>query len=211
MGYREVPIGTERCLGCNSAVEEGTAICPTCGAPIDVSQFAELELKLKPHLRQARTALGVATAIFATCVLLLAALDAPPATLVTAGFGAVVFGGCCLLSVWRPLAASVIALSIFSALQIAVIAQGHLWMLFQGAVVVALKVILFVLLIGGVRAGLRIRDIRRQTRPGDRKLGAALIAATLVAGVTLGLWVRHEEALAYQADDNPDTVDALQE
>ena len=137
---------------------------------------------------------GVATAIFAMCVLLLAALDAPPATLVTAGFGVGVFGGCCLLSVWRPLAASMIALSVFSALQIAVIAQGHLWMLFQGAVVVALKVILFVLLIGGVQAGLRIRDIRRQTRTGDRKLVAAMIAATWSPASMLGLWVRHQEA-----------------
>src|SRR5258707_12326217 len=93
MGYREVPVGTERCLGCNGAVEEGTAICPTCGAPIDVSQFAELELKLKPHLRQARTALGVATAAFPISVLLLSGLDPHPATQVTAGFGAVAFGG----------------------------------------------------------------------------------------------------------------------
>ena len=109
-------------------------------------------------------------------LLLLASLEAPVPTLVTAGFGVGLFGGCCLLSVWRPLAASVIALSVFSALQIAVIAQGHLWMLFQGAVVVALKVILFVLLIGGVKAGLRIRDIRRQTRPRDRKVVAAIVA-----------------------------------
>ena len=116
---------------------------------------------------------------------------------------------------WRPLAASVIALSVFSALQIAVVAQGHLWMLFQGAVLVALKVILFVLLVGGVKAGLRIRDIRRQTRPRDRALGAALIAATMVAGVTLGLWGRSLEAAAYaayqQIDEGPDTMDAVQE
>jgi hypothetical protein len=214
MGYREIPVGTEKCLGCNGAVEEGTAICPICGAPIDVSQFAELELELKPLLRQARSALAVATGIFAVCFLLLASLMASPATLVTAAFGMALFGGCCLLSAWRPLAASVIALSVFSALQIAVIAQGHLWMLFQGAVIVALKVILFVLLLGGVKAGLRIRDIRRQTRPRDRKIGAALIAATMIAGVTLGLWVRSLEAsayAAYQIDDGPDTMDAVTE
>ena len=105
-------------------MDEGTALCPTCGAPIDVGQFAELELKLKPHVRQARAALAVATAIFAMCFLLLASLDAPAPTLVTAGFGVGLFGGCCLLSAWRPLAASVIALSVFSALQIAVDRAG---------------------------------------------------------------------------------------
>ena len=129
----------------------------------------------------------------------------------TAGFGVGLFGGCCLLSVWRPLAASVIALSVFSALQIAVIAQGHLWMLFQGAVVVALKVILFVLLIGGVKAGLRIRDIRRQTRRHDRKIVAAIVATTMAAGVVLGLWVRQQEMNAYSSDDGPETMDAMHE
>jgi hypothetical protein len=211
MGYREVPVGTEKCLGCGGAVDEGTALCPTCGAPIDVGQYAELEHRLKPHIRQARAALAVATAIFAMCFLLLASLDAPAPTLVTAGFGVGLFGGCCLLSAWRPLAASVIALSVFSALQIAVIAQGHLWMLFQGAVVVALKVILFVLLIGGVKAGLRIRDIRRQTRTRDRKVVAAIVAASVAAGVVLGLWVRHQEADAYPSDDGAEAVDAMQE
>ncbi len=211
MGYREVPVGTEKCLDCGGAVDEGTAICPTCGAPIDVGQYAELELRLKPHVRQARVALAVATAIFSMCFLLLVSLDAPAPTLVTAGFGVGLFGGCCLLSAWRPLAASVIALSVFSALQIAVIAQGHLWMLFQGAVVVALKVILFVLLIGGVKAGLRIRDIRRQTHARDRKLVAAIMAATVAAGVVLGLWVRRHEADAYPSDDGYEAVDAMHE
>lgn len=192
-------------------MEEGTALCPTCGAPIDVGQFAELELRLKPHLRQARAALAVATAIFGMCFLLLVGLEAPAPALVTAGFGVAFFGGSCLLSAWRPLAASVIALSVFSALQIAVIAQGHLWMLFQGAVVVALKVILFVLLIGGVKAGLRIRDIRRQTRRHDRKVVAAVVATTLAAGVVLGLWVRRLEIDAYSSDDAAETMDAMQE
>jgi hypothetical protein len=201
----------ETCLGCNAAVEEGTALCPTCGSPIDVGQFAELELKLKPHVRQARAALGVATALFALCLLLLFSLGAPSATLVTAAFGTILFGGCCVLARWRPLAASVIALAVFSALQIAVVAQGRLWVLFQGSVVVALKVILLVLLVGGVKAGLRIRDIRRETRPRDRKVAAALIGATLAVGIGLGLWVRQQEIAAYSGDDVPDTVDAVRE
>jgi hypothetical protein len=217
MGYREVPVGTETCLGCNTAVEEGTALCPSCGAPIDVGQFAELELKLKPHLRQARSALGVATALFGLCLLLLAALRAPASTVVTAALGTLVFGGCCLLSRWRPLAASLAALSVFSALQIAVIAQGRMWVLFQGSIIVALKVILLVLLVGGVKAGLRVRDIRRETRPRDRKVGAAVVAATLAGGIALGLWVRHQEAVRYQdqvdawEDDGLETVDAVHE
>jgi hypothetical protein len=211
MGYREIPVGTETCLACNTTVEEGTALCTSCGAPIDVGQFAELELKLKPHLRQARTALWVATMLFAVCFLLLLSLGAPPSTLVTAVFGTLLFGGCCLLSARWPLAASVTALSIFSALQIAVIAQGRLWMLFQGSVVVALKVILFVLLVGGVKAGLRMRDIRRETRPRDRRVAATIVGATLAAGVGLGLWVHHQEVAAACADDAPDTMDAVLE
>jgi hypothetical protein len=211
MGYREIPIGTETCLGCNGVVEEGTAICPACGAPIDIGHFAELELKLKPHIGQARTALGVATMLFALCLVLLFAVDAPSSTLVTAAFGTLLFGGCCVMSLRRPLAASVSALAVFSALQIAVIAQGRLWILLQGSVVVALKVILFVLLVGGVKAGLRIRDIRRESRPRDRQVAAGIIAATLGVGIALGLWVRHQEVAAYQDDGPPDTMDAVRE
>jgi hypothetical protein len=211
MGYREVPVGTETCLGCRLAVEEGTALCPACGSPIDISQFAELELKLKPHLRQARTALGVATALFGVCLLLLIMLGAPGPTMATALLGTALFGGCCLLSIRRPLAASLTALAVFSALQIAVIAQGHMWLLFQGTVVVALKVILLVLLVGGVRAGLRVRDIRRQARRSDRLLAAALVAATLVGGVGLGLWIQHVDARVQPTDEASDSMDAVQE
>ena len=211
MGYREIPVATETCLACNTAVEEGTALCTTCGAPIDAGQFAELELKLKPYVRQARAALWAATMLFAVCFLLLFSLGAPPSTLATAVFGTVLFGGCCLLSARWPLAASVTALSIFSALQIAVIAQGRLWMLLQGSVVVALKVILFVLLVGGVKASLRIRDIRRESRPRDRQVAAAIVGATLAAGIGLGLWVHRQEVAAAYAGDQADTVDALPE
>jgi len=212
MGYREIPVGTETCLACNAAVEEGTSLCTACGAPIDVAQFAELELKLKPLVKQARTALWVATILFASCVLLLFSLGAPPSTVGTAVFDTLLFGGCCLLAGRRPLAASVAALSIFSALHIAVIAQGRMWMLFQGSLVVALKVVLFVLLVGGVRAGLRIRDIRRQTRPRDRKVAVAIVAATLAVGAGLGLWARHQEmARLHDLSDAPDTMDAMRE
>jgi len=213
MGYREVPVGTETCLGCNAVVEDGTALCPTCDAPIDVAQFAELELKLKPHVRQARTALAVSTFLFVLCLLMLFSLRASLSAVATAGFGALLFGGCYVLSARRPLAASVTALSVFSALHIAVVAQGRAWLLFQGSVVVALKVILFVLLAGGVKAGLRIRDIRRQSRPSDRRFAGLLVGATLAAGIGMGLWVRHREVAAYQAGfgDAPDTMDAVQE
>jgi hypothetical protein len=209
MGYREIPVGTETCLACNTAVEEGTALCTICGAPIDVGQFAELELRLKPLVRQARSALGAALMLFAICLLLLFSLGAPPSMQATAGFGTLLFGGCCLLSARWPLAASVTALSVFSALQIAVIAQGRLWMLFQGSVILALKVILFVLLVGGVKAGLRIRDIRRQTRPRDRKLAAVIVGGTLAAGIGLGLWAHHQELAA--AASEPDTLEAVSE
>ena len=213
MGYREIPVGTETCLGCNLVVEEGTALCPACGSPIDVEPFAELELKLKPHLRQARTALAVTTTIFATCLLLVVMMQVRGLTLWTALAGTLVFGGCCLWSIWRPLAASVTALAFFSALQISVIAHGHLWMLFQGSIVVALKVILVVLLVSGVMAGLRARDLRRQTRPRDRLIAATVVAATLTAGIALGLWARREEARAYQYqyEEAPETIDGAPE
>ena len=212
MGYREVPVGTETCLGCNTAVEEGTPLCPTCGAPIDVEQFAELELKLKPHVRQGRTALGVATFLFALCFLLLASLEAPAPMLVTSGLGTLLFGGCFLTAARWPLAASATALSVFSALHIAVIAQGRLLLLLQGWLVVVLKVILFVLLVGAVKAGMRIRDIRRLARPSDRRVGAAVVGMTLAAGIALGLWVRHrEEASIYApAGEAPESVEPVQ-
>jgi hypothetical protein len=214
MGYREIPVGTETCLGCDGVVEEGTAICPACGSPIDISHFAELELKLKPHLRQARMALAVASSIFGSCLLLLMMLQVRGPTLWTAALGTLLFGGCCAWSIWRPLGASVTALAVFCALQVAVVAHGHLWMLFQGSIIVMLKVVLLVLLVGGVQAGLRLRDLRRQTRPRDRPIAAAVVAATLTAGIALGLWARREEARAYQYqydavyDDAPDTLEA---
>jgi hypothetical protein len=213
MGYREVPVGIETCLGCNTAVEEGTPLCPTCGAPIDVAQFAELELKLKPHVRQGRTALGVATSLFAVFFLLLAGLEAPATMLVTAGSGTLLFGACFALSGRWPLAASATALAVFSALHIAVIVQGRLLMLLQGSLVVALKVILFVLLVGAVRAAVRIRDIRRQARPADRRAGIALVGMTLAAGIALGLWARHRDAAALYAPvgEAPEALDGAQE
>ena len=213
MGYREIPVGTETCLGCDGVVEEGTTLCPACGSPIDISHFAELELKLKPHLRQARMALAVAASIFGSCLLLLLMLQVRGPTLWTAALGTLLFGGCCAWSIWRPLGASVTALAVFSALQIAVVAHGHLWMLFQGSFIVMLKAILLVLLIGGVRAGLRVRDLRREARPRDRTLTAVVVAATVTAGIALGLWARREEARSYQYqydavyDDGQDTLD----
>jgi hypothetical protein len=191
MAYREVPVGTEPCLGCGGEVEQGTALCPTCGSPIDVAQFAELELRLKPHLRQARQALAVATALFGCCLLLLASMAAPASILLSSMLGVVVFGGCYLLSLRRPLAASVTALSIFTGLQVATIAEGKVWLfVLQGWLVMVLKVVLVVLLAAGVRAGLRARDIRRQSRPADRKLAAAIVALTVLAGIALGVWSR---------------------
>src|SRR4051812_47896043 len=111
MGYRDVPVETETCLGCHATVDQGTALCPTCGAPIDITQFAELELKLKPHLRQARTALGVATALFGLCSLLLLAIQVSGVILLTSAIGTALFGACFALSFWRPLAASTVALA----------------------------------------------------------------------------------------------------
>jgi hypothetical protein len=194
MAYREVPVGTESCLGCGGQVEQGTALCPSCGSPIDVAQFAELELRLKPHLRQARQALAVATALFACCLLLLMSMAAPGPILMASAMGVAIFGGCFLISLRRPLAASVTALAIFTSLQIATIAEGRIWLfVMQGWLVMVLKVILIVLLAAGVRAGLRARDIRRQSRPSDRRIAAAVIALTVVAGIALGIWSRARE------------------
>jgi hypothetical protein len=210
MGYRDVPVEAETCLGCRTNVDQGTALCPACGAPIDITQFAELELKLKPHLRQARTALGVATGLFGLCLSLLFALGASGTMLMTSALGTALFGACFVMSAWRPLAASAVALATFSALQISVIAQGRMWLLFlQGWLVITLKVVLVVLLATGVRAGLRVRDIRRQSRPRDRKVAVTVIAATLAAGIVLGLWTRAREEAEFQrawmqqvSDDN---------
>jgi hypothetical protein len=200
MGYREVPVASDVCLGCKQTVEEGTALCPACGSPIDVVQFAELELKLKPHLRQTRTALGVATGLFGLCLLVLMAVQASGPVLAMTTLGTLVFGGCFLSSASRPLAASTIALAFFASLQIAVIAEGRAWLLFQGFLVVTLKAVLAVALATGVRAGLRMRDIRRQTRPRDRKIAAAVVAATVLVGIAIGAWQSREEARAYATD-----------
>src|SRR5438105_2375515 len=48
MAYRDVPLSTEKCPGCNADVQKGTELCPHCGNPVDIARFAELELKVKP-------------------------------------------------------------------------------------------------------------------------------------------------------------------
>jgi hypothetical protein len=212
MGYREIPVATEACLGCKQTVDEGTAICPGCGSPIDIAQFAELELRLKPYLRQARGALGVATVIFGLGLWVLAAIGASSSSMgvASAAVGTVLFGGCFLISARRPLLASALALSVFTALQMAVVVRGDFWLLFQSSFALALKVILVVLLAGSVQAGLRIRDIRRQSRPRDRRLALAAVALTTVAGLALGLWERAERMQPWQ-DQAPQAADSQDE
>src|SRR5438034_6237352 len=112
MGYRDVPVATVTCPGCSAEVPADAELCPACGNPVDIARFAELELKVKPDLKKARTFLGVLTGLCAVGLALAAASERRSA-IIASGFGVVVFGACFLVAFRRPLGASIAAMAVF--------------------------------------------------------------------------------------------------
>jgi hypothetical protein len=184
MTYRDVPITTEKCPGCFTEVPRGTDVCPSCRAPIDISRFAELELKLKPDLRKARRFLGLVTALDAFWLFVAVAEGMGRSAIVARGFSVAFFGICFLVAFRRPLGASIAAMAMFLFGEAAAIGMGRLAILFEGIV---LKVVLVTLLASAIRSGYRIRELRRQWRKRDRNIGIAILVGSVVLGVALGV------------------------
>jgi len=186
MAYREVRLATEKCPGCNAELPKGTELCPACGNPVDISRFAELELKVKPDLRKARIFLGVLTGLGMVGLAMRAGSGAGTGAIVGEGIGVAIFGACFLAAFWAPLGSSIAAMAAF-LLNVGVdIGAGKIGALFDG---VFLKVIFLVLLVSGIRAGYRVRDLRGQWRKRDRTIGAVVLVGSAVLGVLLGLRV----------------------
>jgi hypothetical protein len=183
MAYRDVPIAMEKCPGCYKEVPLGTQICPGCGNPVDISRYAELELKVKPDLRKARRFLGVVTALGAVGLLMSVAGENRRAA-IDAAFSVAFFGVCFLVAFKRPLGASIAAMAIFLFGESVSLATGNVMAMFQGIV---LKVIFLVLLTAGIRAGYRVRDLRGQWRTRDRTIGILVLAGSVVLGFLVGL------------------------
>src|SRR5262252_7902399 len=101
MAYRDVAVATERCPGCSTEVPRGTEVCPSCRAPIDISRFAEMELKLKPDLRKARRFLGIVTALEAFWLFVAVAEGVRRSAIVAHGFNVAFFGVCFLVAFRR--------------------------------------------------------------------------------------------------------------
>src|SRR3954470_8345235 len=124
MPYREVPISLVRCAGCGKDVATGSEICPLCGDPVDISRLAELELKLKPNLRKARTFLGFVTALEAFWLLPLI-VNRDGAALISRLVVVGVFGACFVAAFRRPLGAAIAALAMLVMSDAAAIGAGR--------------------------------------------------------------------------------------
>jgi hypothetical protein len=183
MAYRDVPMAVEKCPACCDEVALGAQLCPGCGNPIDISRYAELELKLKPDLKKARTFLAVVAALGAVG-LLISLAGANRRSIVEQAFSVAFFGVCFLVAFKRPLGASIAAMAMFLFGQSAALGSGNLTALFEGIV---LKIIFLVMLVSGIRAGYRVRDLRGQWRTRDRTIGSVVLAGSVALGFLLGL------------------------
>ena len=172
-----------RCAGCEKQVQADAEICPLCGGPVDIARVAELELKLKPDLRKARTFLGIVTALETFWLL-------PPIVMHhTAGvvgrlFVVVFFGGCFAAAFRRPLGASIAALAMLIMSDALAIGTGRYALLFQGLIV---KIVLVILLVSAIRAGYRVRDLRGKWSKRDLNLGIGVLAGSAILGLALGI------------------------
>jgi hypothetical protein len=187
MPYRDAPVATVSCHGCRRGVPEGSEICPRCRSPIDIGQFAELELTLKPDIRAARTFMGVVAALGLLGAVLEGATIDSVSTLLWRAMPALFFAGCFLAAFKAPLGAAITALAAFLFLQAATLAQHGLDALLPGIII---KIILVVLLVSGIRAGYRARDLRGQWRRGLGAVGVSVLAASTALGLVLGLIAR---------------------
>jgi hypothetical protein len=191
MAYREAGYDTESCLGCDGRVERGSELCPQCGAPVDVAKYAELELALKPALASARRALMIPAALFAlfAMVACLAMEDGgmvlfPPFLAL-----AVLFSGASVGVRSWPFFSTVLGLALFTYVEtVNVIVDPSV--LFPGLGLL-LRVLMFVVLASGARAGYRARDLRRQARRHDLFAAGAVLVLAIAGGVFTGLAFTH--------------------
>jgi len=181
MSYRDVPTSTEQCPSCEEQAPSGSEVCPHCGNPIDIARLAELELKLKPDLRKARTFLGVLTLLNVVALLIGLAGGHSP---VAQGMSVLLFGICFLVAKKRPLGASVAAMALFLFSEGAALGARNMGALFGGLI---LKVIFVVLIVAGIRSGYRVRDLRGQWRKRDWVIGMVVLATSALAGLLFGL------------------------
>jgi hypothetical protein len=189
MAYREASYDTESCLGCNSAVPAGTQVCPACGAPVEVAQYAELELALKPALRSARLALTIPATVsgLVTALLVILALAAgvpPAAAIPTATLTALFIVAAAGVQRW-PFFSTLLGLALFVLVEAVNVVLDPL-VLFPGVGLVVRILISFVLY-NGVRAGYRARDLRRQARRHDLAVAITTLVVALFAGVAAGV------------------------
>jgi hypothetical protein len=164
-------------------VPKGTELCPHCGDPVDISRFAELELKVKPDLRKARSFLGTVAGLGIVGLVISVAGDASTATILVTAIDAAVFGTCFLVAFWAPLGAAIAAMAVFLLGNCVAIGAGEIGEAFEGFI---LKIIFLFLLASGIRAGYRVRDLRGQWRKSDRIIGTAVLVGSAVVGLLLG-------------------------
>jgi hypothetical protein len=187
MAYREAGYDTESCLGCDGRVERGSELCPHCGAPVDVAKYAELELALKPALASARRALIIPAAL---CVLFAALLGMVADTAFWTPFLALalLFAGASAGVRRWPFFATVAGLALFTYVEtVNLIVDPSV--LFPG-IGLLLRVLLFVVLATGARAGYRARDLRRQARRYDLFAAGAALAVAVAGGLATAVLIR---------------------
>jgi len=184
VAFRDIPVATERCPGCEREIPKGAELCPKCGNPVDIERLAELELRLKPNLRKARTFLGMVAALEAFWILPLIVNHASAKAIGERGFVAGLFSACFLTAFKKPLGASIAALALLIFSDAALIGMGRFTSILQGLV---LKTILVVLLVAAIRSGYRARDLRGQWSNRDRAVGIGVLTGAAVLGLLLGL------------------------
>jgi len=187
MAYREVPIDTQVCHRCGASVEAGIDLCPRCGAPTSVAEYAELALKLEPMQKSARRWLAIAAGLSVVGLVSLMSRNVEGAVLLLQGLLTGVFAGAWALSRRFPMGAPLAAACVYGMLELAALVVVGMGAVISGAVV---KLLLFFALVRGVQSGYRIRDLQRRAGRHDRLLVGATIAGFAAAGVLLGLVLR---------------------
>jgi len=191
MAYREVPIATQACHRCSAVSEAGIDLCPRCGAPMAVGEYAELALRLEPIQRSARRWMAVAACLcvvgFLVVLLVSAAFGLSPLLLLIQGLFTAFFVGAWALSRRFPLGAPLAVACVYGALELVELISVGLTGLGLGTVI---KLLFFAALVRGAQAGYRIRDIERRAGRHDRLILTATIAAFVLVGIVLGLALR---------------------
>lgn len=180
-------MATERCPGCQQEIPKGSEICPKCGNPVDIERLAELELRLKPDLRRARTFLGAVVALELFWTLPLVVRGAPLRAISPRLATATLFGACFLAAFKRPLGAAIAALALLIFSDALTIGIGQFVSVFQG---LFLKALLVFLLVAAIRSGYRARDLRGQWSSRLRMLGIGVLVGSGVLGLILGATLR---------------------